>query len=143
MFAPRFFPGRFFPRRYFPTGDESEGPSPDPEVTGVNLPVAATVYTGRSISLLATVEGTGISQSVTWSIEAGDGSLSSASTNPTRYKAPGEPGTATVRATSDDDPDFYAECEIAIIAAPEGGAGTLVRNAIAAIIKNVIKVVMR
>lgn len=141
MFAPRFFPDRYFPRRYFPAGAGGDEPV-DPVVTGVTVPTAATVYAGRSISITATVEGTNVTQAVTWSIESGDGSINSSSANPVKFTA-ATPGTTVLRATSVDDTDFYDEITVTTIAAPATDGNSLIHNPIRGIIRAIVRAITR
>lgn len=141
MFAPRFFPDRYFPRRYFPAGAGGDEPV-DPVVTGVTVPTAATVYAGRSIHVLATVEGTNVTQAVTWSIESGDGSINSSSANPVKFTA-ATPGTTVLRATSVDDSDFYDEITVTTIAAPATDGNSLIHNPIRGIIRAIVRAITR
>jgi len=142
MFAPRFFPDRYFPRRYFPAGAGGDEPV-DPVVTGVTVPTAATVYAGRSISITATVEGTNVTQAVTWSIQSGDGSINSSSANPVKFTAPATPGTTVLRATSVDDTDFYDEITVTTIAAPATDGNSLIHNPIRGIIRAIVRAITR
>ena len=141
MFAPRYFADRYFPRRYFPVGGEDT--PPEPVVTGVTVPTAATVYAGRSIHVLATVEGTNVTQAVTWSIESGDGSINSGSANPVKFTAPDTPGTTVLRATSVDDTDFYDEITVTTIAAPAADGNSLIHNPIRGIIRAIVRAITR
>lgn len=141
MFAPRYFADRYFPRRYFPVGGEDT--PPEPVVTGVTVPTAATVYAGRSIHVLATVEGTNVTQAVTWSIESGDGSINSGSANPVKFTAPDTPGTTVLRATSVDDTDFYDEITVTTIAAPATDGNSLIHNPIRGIIRAIVRAITR
>lgn len=115
----------------------------EPVVTGVVVPSAATVYAGRSINVPATVEGTNVTQAVTWSIESGDGSINSASANPVRFTAPATPGATVLRATSVDDTDFYDEITVNTIAAPADGGGSLIHNPIRSIIRAIVRAITR
>ncbi len=142
MFAPRYFPGRYFPRRYFPAGDGGDEPV-EPIVTGVVVPTAATVYAGRGINITAVVQGTNVTQAVTWSIESGDGSINSSSANPVRFTAPATPGTTVLRATSVDDSDFYDEITVNTIAAPASDGNSLIHNPLRSIIRAIVRAITR
>ncbi len=118
-----------------------EGPT-EPVVTGVTVPTAATVYAGRSIHVLATVEGTNVTQAVTWSIESGDGSINSSSANPVKFTA-ATPGTTVLRATSVDDSDFYDEITVTTIAAPATDGNSLIHNPLRSIIRAIVRAITR
>lgn len=119
-----------------------EGPT-EPVVTGVTVPTAATVYAGRSISITAVVEGTNVSQAVTWSIQSGDGSINSSSANPVKFTAPAAPGVTVLRATSVDDSDFYDEITVTTIAAPATDGNSLIHNPIRGIIRAIVRAITR
>lgn len=115
----------------------------EPVVTGVTVPTAATVYAGRGINIAAVVEGTNVSQAVTWSIQSGDGSINSSSANPVKFTAPATPGTTVLRATSVDDSDFYDEITVNTIAAPASDGNSLIHNPLRSIIRNIIRAITR
>lgn len=115
----------------------------DPVVTGVVVPSAATVYAGRSINVPAVVQGTNVSQVVTWTIQSGDGSINSAGANPVRFTAPATPGATVLRATSVDDTDFYDEITVTTIAAPATDGNSLIHNPIRGIIRAIVRAITR
>lgn len=137
-------PGAVDPRPWAAVVLAQGGEEPtEPVVTGVTVPTAATVYAGRSISVLATVEGTNVTQAVTWSIQSGDGSINSSGANPVRFTAPATPSVTVLRATSVDDTDFYDEITVTTIAAPATDGNSLIHNPIRGIIRAIVRAITR
>ncbi len=66
-------------------------------------PATHEMVVGGTVALSATVTGA-VTQTVTWSVPAGNGSLSTTSGLSTVYTAPATPGTYTVTVASDEDP---------------------------------------
>ena len=82
-------------------------------ITAVDIsPASAAIGTNATQQFAATVTGTGVYDSaVTWSVESGGGSISAAGL----YTAPATVGSATVRATSVQDPSEYDEAAVTIL----------------------------
>lgn len=83
-------------------------------ITAVDVtPASATIGTAGTQQFSATVTGTGtFDSSVTWSVESGVGSISSEGL----YTAGSSAGSATVRATSVQDPTEYDEATVTVVA---------------------------
>ena len=91
--------------------------TPQTNVTSVSVapPTPVTLYTGTTQQFTVTVAGTGqFSTAVTWSVVAGNGTVSSAGL----FTAPGTPETDTVMAASQEDPSVTGSTIITVQSQP-------------------------
>ena len=87
--------------------------NPAPEVTVTITPQKATLKTGGTLSLTATVSNSN-SEAVTWTVEENGGSVNNANANQVTYTAPDTAGTYTLTATSDADTSKSDSVEITV-----------------------------
>lgn len=83
-------------------------------ITGVSVSPSSTSVTQRS-SVQFTADTTGVqpySNALTWSVHSGIGTISATGL----YTAPSESGSATIRATSVENPIFYGEATLSVSA---------------------------
>ena len=87
--------------------------NPAPEVTVTITPQEATLKTGGTLSLTATVSNSN-NKAVTWTVEENGGSVDNANANQVTYTAPDTAGTYTLTATSDADTSKSDSVEIIV-----------------------------